>query len=81
MIVETKGSYNNFRMNYYRGKVVTVLSYSSLAFEEADRLRENGIDVVIGLREDRSNEEWIKNGFQTFSIWDAVKQGDIIQVW
>ena len=68
-------------MDEYAGKVVAVLSYSSLAYPEAEKLRESGTQVIIGMRTEYPNFDWEEKGFKLYNIWDAVDQADVILVW
>lgn len=64
------------------GKTVAVLGYNEDGAEYAKYLREQGIDVVIGLREiDTLWPQAEEDGFRVMNLWNAVGASDIIQVW
>ncbi len=72
---------SDFIDKYYRGKLIAILSFSSRALEEAEHLRKHGIRVIIGHRLDYDLVDWKDKGFDTYTIWEAVERGEIIQVW
>lgn len=64
------------------GKKVAVLGYDEDGAEYVKQLREQGVEVVIGLRE--IDTMWPKaeqDGFRVMNLWNAVGASDIIQVW
>jgi ketol-acid reductoisomerase len=68
---------------FYNGKTVAILGYrNNGGQQQAQSLRDKGIRVVIGLRQE--DEYWNQaklDGFDVFVIWEAVEQADIAQVW
>jgi ketol-acid reductoisomerase len=63
------------------GKTVAILGYGSQGHAHALNLKESGIDVVVGLREDSSSVEKATNdGVDVLSIADAASRGDIVMV-
>ncbi|MED4602828.1 hypothetical protein P9314_19525 [Paenibacillus validus] len=65
-----------------RGKTVAVLGYSEDGADYAKHLREQGVKVVIGLREvDTMWPQAERDGFRVMNLWNAVGASDIIQVW
>jgi len=63
------------------GKTVAVLGYGSQGHAHALNLKESGVDVVVGLREDSSSVENAKaDGLDVLSIADAASRGDIVMV-
>lgn len=72
---------SDFINTHYKGKLITILSFSSRALEEAEKLRKHGIQVIIGHRLDYDLTDWDGKGFETYSIWEAVERGEIIQIW
>ncbi|ALS21814.1 acetohydroxy acid isomeroreductase [Paenibacillus naphthalenovorans] len=66
----------------FAGKTIAVLGYSEDGAEYAKRLREQGYEVVIGLRE--RDVMWPRaeqDGFKVMNLWNAIGASDIIQVW
>jgi ketol-acid reductoisomerase len=70
-------------INYLSGKTVAVLGYrDNGAQQQAQYLRNHGIKVVIGLRdEDECWDQAEKDGFKVYSVWNAVEHADVAQVW
>ncbi|MDF2684461.1 MAG: ilvC [Brevibacillus sp.] len=66
---------------YLRGKVVAIFAYEDLGLEQAQRLREQGIQVIVTLRQGSSLGRWMEEGFCLVSLWDAADQADVFQVW
>lgn len=64
-----------------KNKTVAVIGYGSQGRGQALNLKDSGVNVVIGLREDgRSWEKAIKDGLKVATIEEAVKQADIVQI-
>src|SRR5215218_2758511 len=63
------------------GKTVAVLGYGSQGHAHALNLKDSGVDVVVGLREDSSSVEKAEaDGLRVTSIADAASQGDLVMV-
>jgi ketol-acid reductoisomerase len=63
------------------GKTVAILGYGSQGHAHAQNLKESGVDVVVGLREDSASVEKAKaDGLEVLSIADAASKGDIVMV-
>jgi len=60
--------------------LVAVLGYGNQGRAQALNLRDNGLKVIIGNKEDRYHERAREDGFQVFDIHDAVKQADDLLV-
>jgi len=63
------------------GKTVAVLGYGSQGHAHAQNLRDSGIDVVVGLREESASREKARaDGFTVADTAGAVERGDVIMV-
>jgi ketol-acid reductoisomerase len=63
------------------GKTVAILGYGSQGHAHALNLKESGVDVVVGLREDSSSVEKARgDGLEVLSIADAASRGDAVMV-
>src|SRR5205085_2572544 len=63
------------------GKTVAVLGYGSQGHAHALNLKDSGVDVVVGLREDSSSAEKAQgDGLKVLSIADAASEGDVVMV-
>ena len=61
------------------GKTVAVIGYGSQAHAHALNLRDSGVKVVIGVREDGGSWHAAKaDGFEVMSVADATKAGDVV---
>src|SRR5918995_4279175 len=63
------------------GKTVAILGYGSQGHAHALNLKDSGVDVVVGLREDSSSLEKARgDGLRVTSIADAASEGDVVMV-
>jgi ketol-acid reductoisomerase len=63
------------------GKKIAVIGYGSQGNAQANCLKDSGLNVIIGLRpKGKSWEKAEKDGFDVFTIDDAVKRSDIIHI-
>ena len=63
------------------GKTVAILGYGSQGHAHALNLKDSGVDVVVGLREDSSSVEKARgDGLRVTSIPDAASEGDVVMV-
>lgn len=63
-----------------KGKKIAVLGYGSQGHAHAQNLKDNGYDVVIGIRPGHSFDRAKKDGFDVFTVDEAVKQADVVMV-
>lgn len=63
-----------------KGKKVAVIGYGSQGHAHSQNLRDSGIDVIVGLRKGRSWDQAVEDGFQVYSVKEAVEQADVIMV-
>ena len=59
---------------------IAVVGYGSQGHAHAQNLKDNGYDVVIGIRPGRSFDKAKEDGFDVFPVAEAVKQADVIMV-
>ncbi len=63
------------------GKTVAILGFGSQGHAHALNLKDSGVDVVVGLREDSSSREKASSaGLEVLSIADAASKGDIVMI-
>ena len=63
------------------GKTVAILGYGSQGHAHALNLKDSGVEVLVGLREDSSSVEKAKSdGLRVLSIAEAASQGDIVMI-
>ncbi len=63
-----------------RSKRVAVLGYGSQGHAQAQNLRDNGVQVVIGARPGPSADQARDDGFPVLAVSDAVSGADIVHV-
>ncbi|MBI5095728.1 MAG: ketol-acid reductoisomerase [Candidatus Hydrogenedentes bacterium] len=61
-----------------KGKAVAVLGYGNQGRAQALNLRDSGVHVIVGNRDDKYREQAATDGFMPMSILDAATQGDIL---
>jgi ketol-acid reductoisomerase len=63
------------------GKTVAILGYGSQGHAHALNLKDSGVSVVVGLREDSSSVEKARSdGLEVASIADAASRGDVVMI-
>ncbi|WP_339227211.1 ketol-acid reductoisomerase [Oceanobacillus sp. FSL K6-2867] len=63
-----------------QGKKIAVVGYGSQGHAHALNLRESGYDVVIGLRPGKSQAKAEEDGFNVYSVAEAVEQADVVMI-
>src|SRR3954447_25478949 len=68
-------------LSHLDGKTVAILGYGSQGHAHALNLKDSGVEVVVGLREDSSSAEKAhSDGLRVESIADAASHGDVVMV-
>src|SRR6266511_2399897 len=68
-------------LSHLDSKTVAILGYGSQGHAHALNLKDSGVAVVVGLREDSSSVEKAKgDGLRVTSIADAASHGDLVMV-
>lgn len=77
----TQMYYNNdANQAYLQGKTIAIVGYGSQGHAHAQNLRDSGYKVIIGLRKGGSWDKAVADGFEVYSVKEAVEQADVIQV-
>ncbi len=63
-----------------RGKTIAVLGYGNQGQAQALNLRDSGVNVIVGNRDDKYRQRAIADGFAPVSIAEAAAAGDILLV-
>lgn len=72
---------NDADLGLLDGKTVAVIGYGSQGHAHALNLKDSGVNVVVGLREDSSSKPKAEaEGLTVLSVADATKQADVIMV-
>lgn len=66
--------------NELEGKTIAIVGYGSQGHAHAQNLRDNGNQVVIGIREGKSASAARKDGFDVLSVADATKAADVVMI-
>lgn len=62
------------------GKTVAVIGYGNQGRAQALNLRDSGVSVIVGNREDEYREAAIADGFELLDIAAVAKQGDVLLI-
>jgi ketol-acid reductoisomerase len=63
------------------GKTVAVIGYGSQGHAHALSLKDSGVDVVVGLREDSSSVQKAQaDGLRVLPVADAASEGDVVMI-
>lgn len=64
-----------------QGKTLAVIGYGNQGNAQANCMRDSGVDVILGLRENGASwDKAKKDGFKVYTIREAAKRADIIHV-
>src|SRR6185503_11094630 len=68
-------------LDLLKGKTVAIIGYGSQGHAHARNLKDSGVDVVVGLREDSSSRNAVKAaGLAVASVDDAAEQSQIVMI-
>ena len=72
---------NDADLSKLDGKTVAILGYGSQGHAHALNLKDSGVNVVVGLREDSPSVADAKShGLEVLSVADAASRGDVVMV-
>jgi ketol-acid reductoisomerase len=64
-----------------KNKIIAVIGYGSQGCAQAQNMRDSGLNVILGLRpEGKSWNRAKKDGFEVYSVSEAVEKGDVIHM-
>lgn len=63
-----------------QGKKIAVVGYGSQGHAHAQNLKDNGYDVVIGIRPGKSFDQAKEDGFEVYPVDEVVKQSDVVMI-
>lgn len=70
----------DIEQNELEGKKIAVVGYGSQGHAHAQNLRDNGNDVIIGIREGNSAKRARNDGFDVLPVAEASKKADIVMI-
>jgi len=68
-------------LSLIKSKKVAMIGFGSQGHAHAENLRDNGVNVVVGLK--KGGKSWKKaeaKGFDVFEVSDAVKDADVVMI-
>ncbi|QLK86471.1 ketol-acid reductoisomerase [Staphylococcus sp. 17KM0847] len=71
---------NSVEHDALQGKKVAIVGYGSQGHAHAQNLKDNGYDVIVGIRPGRSFDQAKEDGFEVYPVNEAVKQADVVMV-
>jgi ketol-acid reductoisomerase len=72
---------NDADLSKLDGKTVAILGYGSQGHAHARNLKDSGVDVVVGLREESTSVEQARSdGLEVLPIADAASRGDVVMI-
>lgn len=66
--------------SYLQGKTVAVIGYGSQGHAHSQNMRESGVNVIIGLRQGRSWNKAVEDGFEVYPVGEAVAKADVVMI-
>lgn len=63
-----------------QGKKIAVVGYGSQGHAHAQNLKDNGYDVIIGIRPGKSFDQAKEDGLTVYTVAEAVQQSDVVMV-
>lgn len=68
-------------LSIFKGKTIAVIGYGSQGHAQAQNMKDSGLNVIIGLRENSKSVSDAKQaGFTVLPISEAAQKADIIQI-
>ncbi|MBD3195823.1 MAG: ketol-acid reductoisomerase [Candidatus Lokiarchaeota archaeon] len=69
---------NDGDLNVLKGKTIAIVGYGNQGRAQALNLRDSGLNVIVGNRDDDYKSIAQEDEFETFSIQEAVKEADVV---
>ncbi|QHS24071.1 ketol-acid reductoisomerase [Virgibacillus sp. MSP4-1] len=72
--------HNDIQEEVLRSKKIAVVGYGSQGHAHAQNLKENGFDVVVGLRKGKSWDKAEEDGMAVKTVANAVAESDVVMI-
>lgn len=66
--------------HYLDGQKIAFIGYGAQGHAQANNLRDSGYDVIVGVRQGKSFDAAKRDGFEVYSVAEAVKKADVVQM-
>ncbi|MBI5975991.1 ketol-acid reductoisomerase [Staphylococcus canis] len=63
-----------------QGRKIAIIGYGSQGHAHAQNLKDNGYDIVVGIRPGHSFDKAQEDGFEVYPVSEAVKQSNVVMV-
>ncbi|MET7017111.1 ketol-acid reductoisomerase [Bacillus mycoides] len=67
-------------VNVLKETKVAIIGYGSQGHAHAQNLRDNGFDVVVGLRKGKSWDKAKEDGFSVYTVAEAAEKADVVMI-
>lgn len=71
---------DSVKTNELERKTIAIVGYGSQGHAHAQNLRDNGNQVIIGIREGKSAEAARNDGFEVLPVSEASKKADVVMI-
>src|SRR3989344_9346327 len=72
---------NDADESFLNGKAIAIIGYGSQGNAQANCLKDSGVNVIVGLREDGASFQKAKeDGFEVLPIEQAAEKADIVHI-
>ncbi|RLL46765.1 ketol-acid reductoisomerase [Oceanobacillus piezotolerans] len=71
---------NDIQKEVLQNKKIAIIGYGSQGHAHAKNLRDSGYDVVVGLRPGKSQQQAVEDGFEAYTVAEAVSTADVVMV-
>ncbi|MGP7816792.1 ketol-acid reductoisomerase [Niallia sp. 01092] len=67
-------------LGFLEGKTVAVIGYGSQGHAHALNMKDSGVNVIIGLRQGKSWDKAVEDGFNVYPVGEATAKADIVMI-
>ncbi len=70
----------NANLEFLKDQTIAVIGYGSQGHAQAQNLRDSGLQVVIGLKKGNSWNKAKEDGFNVYTVGEAVSMANVVQI-